>query len=69
MARMITSNIAGCRSAVELSDICSEWGGSFDYIHTSATLVKCGKLPGGARSSMVDKICSIWLSQLQQSDI
>lgn len=70
MAKMITTQIAKkCDSIVDLSDIYDEWGGSFDYIHTAAALVKCGKLPGGARSSLVDKLCSIWLTQLSFAGI
>ena len=70
MAKMITSEIARkCDSIVELSNIYNEWGGSFDYIHAATALVKCGKLPGGGRSSLVDKLCSTWLTQLPQADV
>jgi hypothetical protein len=70
MAKMITTEIARkCDSIVELSNIYNEWGGSFDYIHAAAALVKCGKLPGGGRSSLVDKLCSTWLTQLPQAEV
>jgi hypothetical protein len=65
MAKMITIEIARkCDSIVDLSNIYSEWGDSFDHIHAAAALVKCDKLPGGGRSSLVDKLCSTWLTQL-----
>jgi hypothetical protein len=69
MARMITSDIARCKSVVELSDVYIEWGGSFDHIHAAAALVKCGKLPGIDRSNFVDKLCSTWLAQLPLSGL
>jgi hypothetical protein len=66
---MVTRNIADCNSITELYDIYNEWGGSFDYIHAAAALVKCGKLQGGARSSLVDKLCSTWHTQLPMSGV
>jgi hypothetical protein len=69
MARLITSNIAGCSTVVALSDVYDEWGGSFNHINASAAIAKCGKLPGGGRSSLVDKLCSTWLNQLRLSDL
>jgi hypothetical protein len=69
MAQTITREIADCKSVVALSDIYNEWGGSFDHIHAAAALVKCGKLPGGGRSSLVDNLCSTWLAQLPLPDL
>jgi hypothetical protein len=69
MARMIIRDIARCKSVVELSDIYNEWGSSFDYIHAAAALVKCCKLPGGGRSSLLNKLCSTWLTQLPLSGL
>jgi hypothetical protein len=69
MVKMITSNIARSKTLVDLSDIYCQWGDSFDHIHASAALVKCSKLPGGGRRSLVDKLCSSWLTQLSFSGL
>lgn len=69
MARMITREIAQCGSLVDLTDIYNQWSNSFNHIHAAAALVKCGKLPGGGRSSLVDKLCSTWLTQLRLSGV
>ena len=69
MIRLITNEIVRCEGVHELSDVYNQWGGSFDYIHAAAALVKCGKLPGGGRSSLVDKLCSTWLMQLPQAGL
>jgi hypothetical protein len=66
---MVTSDIVRCKDVNELSDVYNQWGNSFNYIHAAASLVKCGKLPGGGRSSLVDKLCSTWLTQLPQSGL
>jgi hypothetical protein len=68
LACIITREIAACKNVVALSDVHDEWGGTFNYIHASAALVKCGKLPGGGRSSLVDELCSTWLKLLPFSD-
>jgi hypothetical protein len=52
-----------------LADTYIEWGRSFNPIHAAAALVKCSKLPGGGRSSLVDKLCSTWLGQLSMSQL
>ena len=44
MARMITRDIAACNRLQEIEDVYNEWGSSFNYIHTSAAMVKCAKL-------------------------
>lgn len=74
MARIITSEIARCRSVVALSDTYIEWGSSFDYIHTSAALVKCSKLPVEQHEyrlhgNLTDRLCTTWLSQLPLAEV
>lgn len=43
--------------------------GALTTIHAAAALVKCSKLPGGGGSGLVDKLCSVWLSQLPCSGV
>jgi hypothetical protein len=69
MARTITTEIVRSKTVGALWDVYNEWGGSFNHINAAAALVKCSKLPGGGRSSLVDKLVSAWLAQLPLSGI
>lgn len=61
---LIMEDIKAATRVVDLENVAKEWGGSFNYVHVSAALLNCGKLPGGACSMISKKLCAMWLAQL-----
>lgn len=68
LARMITTQVAAAETVTALENVCAEWGGSFNYIHASATLRKLAVLPGKRKSpALLTWLKPLWLDNLSQA--
>jgi hypothetical protein len=68
---MVTRDIQAAERLADLEDVVNEWGGSFDYIHISAALVKYSKLPHNqqaAGNKLLHVLLSKWRRQLELAD-
>jgi hypothetical protein len=74
LARVINSQLSKAESLPVLADMVTEWGSSFDAIHTATAFTKAGKLaPGRAAAAsskqLLNRLAGIWERVLPDAEL
>jgi hypothetical protein len=72
LTRMITREIASCKRLQDLEDVCNESSSSFDFIHTTAALIKYARLSKQLRAKnlqLLKRLINLWQQLMPDADV